>query len=381
MSISDLVLFVEDNPDFRESAASLLQVHGYEVSLASDGLEALAILHQNERKPDLIVSDISMPRMDGYEFFHAVREQLHLKDIPFIFLTALDQDVQVRLGWTMGVDQYIVKPFKPEEFIAILSNRIDRNRETQAIAEERANDKIEKTRHDLVQVVSHEIRTPLSYVKGGFDLLLEELLAQKEMIGQSHGIQEYVNLIQAGTIRLQRLAEQTMMMTDLTTGASKRIWQMESRPTNLADVISAARPMVEEFAQMHRIQMEYNADADVYVIGVLDLLSKGLSEVMRNAIVFSEPGQMVYVNAYREGDMGVLAVRDNGPGIREEDLDRVWGVMHQSERTEFRRFEQQGFGLGLPITQQIVEIHGGKAYLESAVGEGTTVWLYIPLKP
>ncbi|KAB2862257.1 MAG: response regulator, partial [Anaerolineae bacterium] len=214
-TVPDLVLFVEDNPDFRESAASLLEVHGYEVALACDGLEALEILNQNSRKPDLIVSDIAMPRMNGYDFFTAVREKLNLRDIPFIFLTAMDQDVQIRQGWLMGADQYVVKPFKPEDFILVLNNRLKRSREITEHVHRSMEDKIDKIRHDLVQVVSHELRTPLTYVKGGFDLLMEELMAQKQLLQDTPGIEEYFRLIQLGTSRLNRLADQTVTMTDI----------------------------------------------------------------------------------------------------------------------------------------------------------------------
>ncbi|MBI5930281.1 MAG: response regulator [Chloroflexi bacterium] len=378
-TVPDLVLFVEDNPDFRESAASLLEVHGYEVALASDGLEALDILHQNSRKPDLIVSDIAMPRMNGYDFFHAVREELNLRDIPFIFLTAMDQDVQVRQGWLMGADQYVVKPFKPEDFILILNNRLKRSREITEHLHKSMEEKIEKIRHDLVQVVSHEIRTPLTYVKGGFDLLMEELQAQKQLLQDTPGIEEYIKLIQMGTTRLHRLADQTVTMTDISSGQTRRIYEQERGAIDMADLITTTRPLVEEVARQENVQLEFNVEPEIFILGVMDILAKAVSEIIRNAIVFSGPDKTVLVRAYPEADMGVIEVQDFGRGIREEDLRRVWEMMHQSERTDHRRFEQQGFGLGLPIAQQIIEIHHGSAILESAVGQGTTVWIKIPL--
>lgn len=378
-TVPDLVLFVEDNPDFRESAASLLEVHGYEVTLASDGVEALEILNQNSRKPDLIVSDIAMPRMNGYDFFTAVREKLNLRDIPFIFLTAMDQDVQVRQGWLMGADQYIVKPFKPEDFIMVLNNRLKRSREITEHIHRTMEHEIEKIRHDLVQVVSHEIRTPLTYVKGGFDLLMEELMEQKQLLQDTPGIEEYFRLIQLGTSRLNRLADQTVTMTDISSGQTKRIYELEHGPVDMGNLISATRPSVEDLARQENVTLRFEIESGLRVEGVLDVLSKAVSEIIRNAIVFSGPNKTVYVRGYADGDMGVIEVQDFGRGIRDEDLRRVWGIMQQSERMDHRRLEQQGFGLGLPIAQRILEIHHGNAVLESAVGQGTTVWIRIPL--
>ncbi|KAB2865841.1 MAG: ATP-binding protein, partial [Anaerolineae bacterium] len=125
--------------------------------------------------------------------------------------------------------------------------------------------------------------------------------------------------------------------------------------------------------------LKFEIQTGLHIKGVLDVLSKAVSEIIRNAIVFSGPNKTVFVRGYAEGEMGVIEVQDFGRGIREEDLRRVWGIMQQSERMEHRRLEQQGFGLGLPIAQRIIEIHHGHAVLESAVGQGTTVWIKIPL--
>lgn len=375
----DLVLFVEDNPDFRESAASLLEVHGYEVAVASDGIEALELLTNYSRKPDLIVSDIQMPRMNGYDFFNAVREQLNLRDIPFIFLTAMDQEMQVRQGWLMGADQYVIKPFKPEDFILILNNRLKRSREIRAHVHEAIEEKIDKIRHDLVQVVSHEIRTPLTYVKGGFDLLLEELLARKQLLQDAPGIDEYVKLIQMGTNRLHRLADQAVTMTDLSSGQTQRIYELEHGSLDIEDLMASVRLLVDDYARQERVQVNFAVETEFYIEGVLDVLAKAIAEIVRNAIAFSGSDKTVFVKAYPDDDKGVIEVQDFGRGIRQEDLQRIWGVMQQSERSEHRRFEQQGFGLGLPIAQQIIQIHRGSAVLESAVDQGTTVWIKIPL--
>jgi signal transduction histidine kinase len=370
---ADLILFVEDNPDFRDSAANLMEMNGFEVLVASDGMEALNLLKTIPRKPDVIISDILMPRMDGYEFFHAVHDQGHLRDIPFIFLTALDANAQIRLGWEIGVDQYIVKPFKPEDFLAVLRNRLNRSRELQQIIDNR----IEETRHSLVKILSHELRTPLTYVTGGFGLLAEELSHQGETgNGARRDISEILNLIHIGTTRLNRLAEQTVLLSELMSGQSKRLWETAREPLALADILSMTLENVGGLAADKSIALELDVAPQVFVSGVRELLERGATEVVRNAIQYSEPRQVVYVTTYSQNGMGVIEVRDQGRGIRHEDLEKAWELMSQSERDHY---EQQGFGLGLPITRCIMQVHEGSAEMASKVGVGTTVWLRVPL--
>lgn len=109
------ILFVEDNRDLRKNAALVLELEGYKVQVARDGREALDYL-ENGLIPDLIVSDIMMPRMDGYAFFEAVRQIPYLKAVPFIFLTARGSRRDISTGRMLGADDYLVKPFDPEDF-------------------------------------------------------------------------------------------------------------------------------------------------------------------------------------------------------------------------------------------------------------------------
>jgi len=156
------VLFVEDNPDLRENAALVLNMEGYTVQVARDGREALDIL-ENGFVPQLIVSDIMMPRMDGYEFFQAVREKPHLRAVPFIFLTARGSRRDVSTGRLLGADDYLVKPFDPEEFLIAVQSKLQRTAELRA----QAGEDLDDARRSLVQMISHELRTPLTYVTGG----------------------------------------------------------------------------------------------------------------------------------------------------------------------------------------------------------------------
>lgn len=365
---SDLILLVEDNSEILDSVASILQVNGFEVIATSAAEEALAILEDSlPRMPDLIVSDIRMPGMDGYEFLDAVRNEEQLRNIPFIFLTALGDDHHVVYGWDKGIDGYIIKPFQPERLVAAVRNRIKRSKETQVLAEKQ----LERTRHALLQVLSHELRTPLTYVMGGMSLLEEDLM------DINPGAYEHIiKVIYSGTSRLFRLAEQTSVLGELVSGYATAHWEQLSQPVVIGGVVQEALEMVNTLAEQRQVTFNIAPYPEIRVFGIQAMLVKGIYEILNNAVQYSDEGGVVNVSVYRENGRVLIHIEDTGRGILPQDIDKVWKLMIQSQR---EKFEHQGLGLGLTLAKGIFEVHGGDARIESVHGQGTHVWLELPL--
>lgn len=366
------ILFVEDNKDLRDNAAMILSLEGYEVEVAQDGREALDILDKGF-VPALIVSDIMMPRMDGYEFFQAVRQRDHLKAVPFIFLTALGSRRDVSVGKMMGADDYLIKPFEPEEFLIAIQNKLQRTAEIRADLVQQ----LDGARRSLVQLLSHELRTPLTYVTGGFALLAEELdrLQQNAM---TEDVRISLDLIQSGTHRLNRLAEQMVLYSQIASGfVSHRIAE-SSESLDMAFLITDAQHTVLDLSQERDVVIhKVNSDAFQFrVMGIQDLLVTAFSEILRNAVLYSPIGSEIEVALGRDQTWGILTVSDHGAGIKPDDQTGIWDVMIQSDR---ERNEQQGAGMGLPITKGIIEAHKGTVTLHSVPDEGTRVTIRLPL--
>ncbi len=367
------ILFVEDNKDLRKNAALVLELEGYEVQVARDGREALD-LPEGGLVPDLIVSDIMMPRMDGYQFFEAVRQIPSLRAVPFIFLTARGSRRDISTGRMMGADDYLVKPFEPEDFLIAVENKLKRTADIRAHAAEGLND----ARRMLIQILSHELRTPLTYVTGGFALLAEELEMQQEP-GPTDDIRVSLELIQSGTLRLNRLAEQMVLYSQLISGyIAQQIGEL-SDELELEFVVSDAVSLLGKYAETRQVTVDILAtapDAVTMVTGTKDLLTTAFSEIIRNAIQYSHEGGQVEIVIERQDDRAVVVVADRGLGISKADLENIWNVMIQSDRD---RNEQQGIGMGLPIARGIIEAHGGQIELHSVEGEGTQVTVRLPL--
>jgi two-component system, sensor histidine kinase and response regulator len=366
------ILFVEDNADLRENAALVLGLEGYRVKVARDGREALDILEAGFI-PQIIVSDIMMPRMDGYEFFDAVRQKNHLKAVPFIFLTARGSRHDVSLARSLGVDDYLVKPFDPEEFLIAVQNKLRRTAEIR----DQAVEGMEDTRRVLVDLLSHELRTPLTFVTGGFALLAEELEHQQSQT-VSEDIRASLELIQNGTQRLNRLAEQTVLYSQIISGYITNYVRETSEYLELSLLVTDAMALMFNLSQERNITLQPILPEEelVTIYGVRTLLVTALSELVRNAIQYSPVGSLVRLAVSSNDERGMITVIDRGVGIKLEDQANIWNVLTQSERS---RNEQQGIGMGLPIVKGIVTAHEGTITLSSAPGQGTEVVMSFPL--
>ena len=369
--MSTSILFVEDNEDLRENAALVLGLEGYVVKVARDGREALDIL-ESGFSPNLIVSDIMMPRMDGYQFFEAVREKAHLKAIPFIFLTARGSRQDITTGRLLGADDYLVKPFDPEEFLIAVQNKLQRVAEIGAQATETLNN----ARRALVQLLSHELRTPLTYVTGGFALLAEELETRQNS-PTTDDIRVSLELIQSGTQRLNRLAEQMVLYSEIISGFMLQQVQVASEYLDATSLCNDAISLLHIVSQEQATHIHLSFPNELVTVhGVRGLLVTALSEVSRKAIQYAGLSHTLEVVVDHDDEWAIFTVIDQGPGIRPEDQHEVWDVLIQSGR---ERNEQQGVGMGLPIVKGIIEAHNGDVDLYSVVDKGTEVTLRLPL--
>ncbi len=367
--MSQTILVVEDNDDLRDEVALVLSAENYTVYSASDGRHALDVLEQADWRPDLIVSDIAMPRMDGYDFFVAVHEVPALRAVPFIFLTARGTRRDIRMGRQLGVDDYLVKPFEPEEFLAAVQNKLKRSAEMRAAAE----NELDGARRTMVQLLSHELRTPMTYITGGFSLLAEDL-----QTALSPDAELSLSLIRSGTNRMNRLAEQMVLYAELASGHVRLQIDAAGRTVSLENVIADAVSMYSADANEKQIQIMVGdlPHEPLYVFGLSEMLTTAVSEVLRNAISYSAEESSVQIRGWCEYSDAIIQVADHGWGIVPEDIVKVWDVLLQSER---HKREQQGAGMGLPIARKIIEAHNGQIQLESVPKEGTVVTIRLPL--
>ncbi|NLH08517.1 MAG: hybrid sensor histidine kinase/response regulator [Chloroflexi bacterium] len=359
------ILLVDDDPAILEGVADLLGLYGYQVITAPDGFSALE--RMQSIRPDLVISDIMMPGMDGYQFFEAVRENPAWMPIPFIFLTARGQRSDIRRGQSLGADAYLTKPFEPEDLLIAVQARLKRAHDLQLAA----HADVEQMKQQLITIFSHELRTPLAYIYGYVNLLRD----QRDDLDEP-AIAEMIEGAHRGTQRLVSLVEDLMLMVQIESGVLEMEISLEKGRMPIQSLVRTAVEKCQWLAKERDVQLEVEIDPGIGPCQYSLYIENALVRLIDNAIKFSRRATgCVWVRAYRLGDEVRIEVEDNGIGIAPDKQQVIFERFYQLDRDVM---EQQGVGLGLSLARQLVRLHGGDITVSSRVGEGSIFTISLP---
>lgn len=374
-STQERVLIVEDDVNLLEGLKEILEMHNqYQVMTAENGKQGLEILRNNvNQPPDLIVSDIMMPGMDGFKFFEAVREESRWMKIPFIFLTAKDTKKDIQYGKLLGVDDYLVKPFDPEELLTAVQQRLRRQRMLNVAMDS----DISTLKRNILTIIHHEFRTPLTFVVAYADMLNDNNVAEfddEELLTFLRGVHE-------GARRIRRLIENFITLIELETGEAANNFEWRKRPmVQLPAIVEQLCYQVREEYQERKVEFTFTFPDNLPTIVVdHEYIRSAIVQLIENAIKFTDKDKVakVAVKLSTQDDMLYLSIRDNGRGIPEEEFESIWKNFYQINRPVY---EDQGTGTGLSIVRKIVDLHNGTVMVESEEGAGSTFTLALPLQ-
>jgi signal transduction histidine kinase len=356
------ILIIEDEPAIRETLQDILEYNGHTVSTAPDGPTGLAAAAD---RPDLVLCDIGLPGIDGYEVLAALRQQPHGSEVPFIFLTARADRADQRRGMALGADDYITKPFTERDLLDAIAVRVSRQSRLRA----RVEQLIEQHRREISADWSHELMTPLTGVLGGLDLI--EL--EGEGISQAE-LKDLLGLIRAGAERQQRLSRKLVRYFEL-----ERVKDAPARAQTdscRADTVVADAAQSAAVAEKRAQDLHLACEPGEVALAA-DYLADAVTELVGNALRFSQPGQPVHVTGRRHERRYRIEILDEGPGLPAEQRERI-GAFTQFDRN---RHEQQGLGLGLAIARAVAEIGGGTLTLDAGpAARGLRVTLELPCR-
>lgn len=364
------LLVVEDEPNLLLGIRDILELDNYYVMTAQNGQQALDVLQKSaEQLPDLIVSDIMMPYMDGIELLQEVRNREQWVTIPFIFLTAKGEKSDIQRGRRLGVDDYLVKPFDADDLLVAVDAKLRRH---QAISRVHAG-AVSNIKRNILTILNHEFRTPLTLVVAYADMLKEnnvEAMNEEELL-------LFLREINSGADRLRRLIENFILLVELETGdAQKTFAWRKHKITDMETLVKAAYNQVMESDKvLHTGTLKIHEPLP-HVIGDRDYLVVIMRELVDNAVKFSTPDKPVRVEAEAvNGDLHVRVI-DQGRGIPEAEREMIWDTFYQIDRDTF---EDQGAGSGLAIVKGLVSLHeGARVDIQSLANEGSTFTLVLP---
>jgi two-component system, sensor histidine kinase and response regulator len=361
------ILVIDDTDFIREDIATTLQFEGYITVTAEDGL--VGVEKAKLEKPDLILCDVSMPRLDGFGTLEHIRAAEGISTTPFIFLTAKAEKSDMRRGMELGADDYLTKPFTTDELIKAVETQFSKQKQVTAKFQQEMDSVI----GNITYALPHEFRTPLNGLLGCADLLIDIARAGKS--GEPVDMDEVelmATSIQDSAKRLHRLTENFLVYTQIQSLAANPREVAELQKQRALGLRSTIEDIVMTQATVFSRQDDVTLDVDEAEIVISNQnFYKIVDEVVSNAFKFSTAGQKITVLAKDHTDHYTLAITDCGRGMKEEYIKRI-GAYSQFER---EIHEQQGAGLGLAIVKKLVEMHNGTFELESVVDDHTTVRL------
>lgn len=363
------LLVVEDEHNLLLGIRDILELHEYRVMMASNGQQALDVLRsQGGNLPDLILSDIMMPYMDGIEFLKEVRKNEAWIKIPFIFLTAKGAKEDVQQGKMLGVDDYLIKPFDADDLLVAIESRLNRHKALNQAAE----DQIHDMKRNILTILNHEFRTPLTLVVAYADMLRDNNVEQMN----NSELLLFLREINMGADRLRHLIENFILLVELETEDAAKNYEWRSHPiTNFYTILESA-------CNKYRNNPRYANPLELIapekmptVFGDREYIMTMLTELLDNAYKFSPNGEPITVEA-TEVDGGLrVSIIDRGRGIPAHEVENIWKSFYQVNREQF---EDQGAGSGLAIVYGLAQLHRAQLHVTSELGKGSCFSITFP---
>jgi len=350
------ILVVDDNTDMRSYLARILGAH-WQVDEAADGVAALAAA--SERPPDLIITDVMMPRMDGFALLAALRARAETRDVPVVMLSArAGEDARVD-GISAGADDYLIKPFSAPELVARvrLHLRLATARRDAVATADRLREAL-RLSDECVGIVAHDLRSPLNAIQLSLELILEELAGTE--------IASRVRVARASTERMARLIERVLdfARAHLGGGLAPRLVE-----TNL---LAIARQVCDEAQATSSTTIELRCHGTPTGRWDPDQLGQALANLVHNAVQHGDGSRPIRIDVMALPDEDVTITVSNGGAIPAELLPVVFQPFRR------RAGRRDGLGLGLYIARAIVVAHRGTLEVTSTAAAGTTFTLTLP---
>ena len=349
------ILVVDDNEDIRDLVG--LALGDYRIAYASDGIDGLAKTRQ--LRPDLVVLDIMMPRLDGFAFLSEVRKDDRLRFLKVVVLSARTMKEDLMKGLELGAIDYVTKPFKKD----VLAAKVDR------LIHMKFAQEIAAFQQTVWRFLNHHIRNPLNLIELSNAVFRETGLADPEL-GASGA-----NIISEGVQSIQSLIEQGSFLNELMTSLPR------PATVNIGAVIGGLRDDLIVHADREGarcIVFDLPAAADPLLLaGDEAMIRRALWSVLVNAVDHTPPDARIEVWLGQAGTDSVVTVTDDGPGIppaRREHLFDPYYIEWEASGTFCDRF-----GLSLPIAHLVARLNGGSLQCESADGEGATFIFTFPI--
>lgn len=357
---SSTVLIVDDIPENLQVLGNVLLTHGLDVGFAVNGMQALESIEFN--KPDIVLLDIMMPGMDGYEVCKILKSKPETADIPIIFLTAKNQTEDLVEAFNIGAVDFVTKPFNASELLARVFTHLEikKSRDIIRIQNEELQ-LLNASKDKFFSIISHDLKGPFTGLLGLTGLILQDKA--------SFDFEEVIDII----FKLdQSLKKQYSLIEDLLQWARIQTNRIDINKTrfNVKHLVNEVMMILRNNAEekniklVNRLENDYFANADRF------MYQSAIHNLISNAIKFSYQNSEIKATVEEKDEFYYLRISDSGIGIKPENISKIFKI--DSHFTTLGTNNEKGTGLGLILVKEMVERNGGTVSVWSEINQGTT---------
>ncbi len=363
------ILIIDDTLANLGVLAGYLEDCGFEIMVAQDGESGLEKAHYTQ--PDLILLDVLMPGIDGFETCRRLKASEITKDIPVIFMTSLTRTEDKLKGFDVGAVDYVTKPLQQQEVFARVTTHLrirDLTQNLQQANEELAQ--LNANKDKFFSIVSHDLRGPFVPLLGWSEMLYSTVNEA------SPEVKEISQRIYRSAKNVSTLLENLLQWSRMQMGGI----EYEPFRVSLNAVVHNNIDLLAEYAESKCISLQSKLPENIFVYADKNMLNSVLRNLITNAIKFTPKKGMVTISVKVDNSSAEfvkILVADTGVGISQKNLNKLFNI--EVDHTTKGTAKEEGTGLGLIICREMVEKHGGQILLESKVGQGTSVKFTIPL--
>jgi two-component system, sensor histidine kinase and response regulator len=385
MEKKNKILVVDDNSENIRIIGSILRENAYQVGFAMGGQQALDVLETRGKEYDLILLDVNMPGLNGFEVCRKIREKQRLKEIPVIFLTANSEPERIIEGFSSGGQDYVTKPFHAGELLSRISTHIELKNHREQLLKmniildmkvkertrelEEANKKLEKAnlelekldvaKVDFLHLISHEINTPLNGILG-FASLLQEQLKFTEYFS-------FIEYLSESAKRLRDFAQLSLLITELRTTPENFPRKIFNFRQIIENVLTEQKTLIES----KKIKISDSLEAvNTFISGNADLIKTCLIQLLKNAVHYSPAGKTISISCSEKNGRLNVSIDDEGPGFSEDALQNLFKPFSPGEK-----HVDKNKGLGLVLVKMIADYHHAQIRVSNKTDHGARVEL------
>jgi signal transduction histidine kinase len=368
-TMKSIILIVDDDPTNAEILSEYLKKSEFETILSQNGLHAIAQCKKLD--PDLILLDVMMPDMDGFETCAELKKHENTREIPVIFTTALSDTASKIRGFEVGGVDYITKPFHPEEVLARVNAHLTIRKQQQQLQRQTEQLTLLNAEKDtFLSMIAHDLRSPFSSLR----LLIGLAAENVEGSGQNE-LEHIMGLLKKSSENLYNLLDNLLAWSRIQQG----VVRYHPKTIDVGQMVVQNLALLDSHAHQKQIEFKNTIEENTTVYADYHMVDAIIRNLISNALKFTHPGGCIHIFAVPGDEFLTISVKDTGIGIAVEHLPGLFRIDSVYRRKGTAR--ESGSGLGLILCKEFVEKNGGSIGVESEEEKGSTFYFRLPLPP